>query len=658
MSQSAKRAANIVRGLAMDAVQKANSGHPGMPMGMADVASVLYARFVKYDPADPLWADRDRVVFSGGHGSSLLYALMHLTGLGRAGDRHLAPLTIEDLQQFRQWGSRTPGHPEFREAPGVECTTGPLGQGIAMAVGMAVAEAHLRARHGAGLVDHRTWALCGDGDLMEGVAVEAASLAGHLGLGRLTVLYDDNGITIDGGTAITFTEDTTRKFEAMGWHVSTVDGHDPAAVHNAIAAARDVQDRPSLIRCKTTIGFGSPNKAGKSAAHGAPLGVDEVKLTKVALGLDPEQHFFVDEEARSYFRAADADRAALRAAWDRRVAAAEGGPAFLAQLRGEHAPVAWPEHAPGSKLATRKASHMALQAIAAAVPGFLGGSADLAESNLTHLKAERELTRADASGRNVAFGIREHAMAGISNGLALHGGLRAFCATFLIFHDYHRPSFRLSALMGLPVTYVYTHDSVWVGEDGPTHQPVETLASIRLVPNGWLIRPADANEANEAWAMALERTDGPVALAFTRQELLTLDRATFPPAASIRKGGYVLVDDAAARVTFVASGSEVGLALEARAALAAEGIAARVVNLACTAVFDAQDADYRRAVLGNVPRVSVEAGVTLGWERYVGEGGASVGIDRFGASAPGKTVSEKLGLNVPNLVAVAKSVLR
>ena len=657
MPHRAKRAANIVRGLAMDAVQKANSGHPGMPMGMADVASVLYGRFVKYDPKDPFWADRDRVVFSGGHGSSLLYALAHLMGIGVAGHPHLAPLGIDDLQQFRQWGSRTPGHPEYREAPGVECTTGPLGQGIAMAVGMAIGEAHLRARYGAGLVDHFTYALCGDGDLMEGVAVEAASLAGHLGLGRLVVLYDDNGITIDGGTGLTFTEDTTRKFEAMGWHVLAIDGHDPAAVQNALSAARDMQGKPSLVRCRTTIGFGSPNKAGKSAAHGAPLGVDEVRLAKAALGLDPEQHFFVDDAARDWFRAGDADRAALRHAWERRVAAAEAGPAFRAQLAGQHGAVQWPVHAAGSKLATRKASQMALQAVAAAVPGFIGGSADLAESNLTHLKGVGEYTRDTPEGRNVAFGIREHAMAGISNGLALHGGLHAFCATFLIFHDYHRPSFRLSALMGLPVTYVYTHDSVWVGEDGPTHQPIETLAAIRLVPNGWLIRPADANEANEAWAMALERRDGPVALAFTRQELLTLDRTVFPAAANIRKGGYVLLDSPGAAVTLLASGSEVGLALEAAAALAAEGIPARVVNMACTAVFDRQDAAYRSAVLGSAPRVSVEAGVTLGWERYVGEGGASVAIDRFGASAPGKVVSEKLGLSVANVVATVRATL-
>jgi transketolase len=659
MSTESQRVANFVRGLAIDGVQAANSGHPGMPMGMADVATVLWRHFVKYDPADPLWDDRDRVVFSGGHGSMLLYAMMYLTGQGRAGHPHLSPLTVEDLRQFRQWGSRTAGHPEYRECPGVECTTGPLGQGIAMAVGMALAEAHLRERFGAELVDHRTWAFCGDGDLMEGVAVEAVSLAGHLGLGRLVILYDDNRITIDGSTDLSFSEDTSAKFEAMGWRVLSVDGHDQAAVRNAIAAATEPSGKPTLVRCRTTIGFGSPNKAGKSAAHGAPLGVDEVRLTKGVLGLDPEATFQADDAAFAFFRDGDTARAAARAAWDERVATSPRGSEYRAQLHGdlpiEH--IAWPEHPAGSKLATRKASQAAIQAIAAALPGFIGGSADLAESNLTHIKAGGEVRRGEYGGRNVNFGIREHAMAAMGNGLQLHGGLRAFCATFLIFHDYHRPSFRLSALMGLPVVYVYTHDSVWVGEDGPTHQPTETLASIRLVPNGWLIRPADANEANEAWAMALARTDGPVALAFTRQELVTLDRAVHPPASSIRRGGYVLAEADGAAVTFVASGSEVGLALQARDALAAEGIAARVVNLACTAVFDAQPREYRAAVLGGAPRVTVEAGATAGLARYAGEGGVAVGIDRFGASAPGKVVSEKLGLNVPNLVAAAKSAI-
>lgn len=659
MSAESTRAANICRGLAIDAVQKANSGHPGMPMGMADVATVLWSRFVKYDSTDPRWADRDRVVLSGGHGSSLLYAMMFLTGQGEAGHRHLSPMTLEDLQQFRQWGSRTPGHPELGEAPGVECTTGPLGQGIAMAVGMAIAEAHLRAKFGADLVDHRTYAMCGDGDLMEGISTEAASLAGHLGLSRLTVMYDDNGITIDGSTDLAFTEDTTRKFEALGWHVIEIDGHDHAAIGAALATAQDELERPTLIRCRTTIGFGSPNKAGRSAAHGAPLGPDEVKLTKLSLGLDPELAFQTDDAAFNLYRRNDADRTSLRHAWDARLTASPARMEFERAAAGkiDTSTIAWPAYAPGAKLATRKASQAAIQAIAEAVPSFMGGSADLAESNLTHIKGAAELQRGRYEGRNLAFGIREHAMAAICNGLALHGGVRPYCATFLIFHDYHRPSFRLSALMGQPVVYVYTHDSVWVGEDGPTHQPTETLASIRLVPNGWLIRPADAAEANVAWAMALERQDGPVALAFTRQDLLTLDRSVYPAAESIRDGGYVLLEDSAAKVTFVATGSEVGLALEAVKALAGEGIAARVVNLACTAIFDAKPSEYRRAVLGALPRVSVEAGATVGWERYVGDAGRCIGIDRFGASAPGKVVSENLGLNVANLVAVAKGVI-
>ena len=659
MPVSPIKMADAIRVLSMDAVHRAKSGHQGMPMGMADVATTLWSRFVKYDPSDPLWHDRDRVVLSGGHGSMLLYAMMYLTGQGIAGHAHLSPLGLEDLRQFRQWGSRTAGHPEYRECPGVECTTGPLGQGIAMGVGMALAEAHLRERFGAELVDHRTWVFCGDGDLMEGVAIEAASLAGHLGLGRLVVCFDDNGITIDGSTQLSFSEDTTAKFQSLGWHVLAVDGHDHAALANALASAREKNDKPTLIRCRTTIGFGSPNKGGKSAAHGAPLGVDEIRLTKTALGLDPEQAFQCDEAAFSFFRSGDAARRAARAAWDARVNASPQGADFRAQLDGAlpTGKIAWPESPAGSKLATRKASQAAIQAIAAALPGFIGGSADLAESNLTHIKGSAEVRRGEYAGRNICFGIREHAMAAMCNGLALHGGLRAFCATFLIFHDYHRPSFRLSALMGLPVVYVYTHDSVWVGEDGPTHQPTETIASIRLIPNGWLIRPADANETNEAWAMALERNDGPVALALTRQELLTIDRTTAPPASSIRRGGYVLAEAEGAAVTFVASGSEVGLALLARDALAAEGILARVVNMACTAVFNAEPADYRAAVLGNAPRVTVEAGATAGLERYRGDRGAAIGIDRFGASAPGKVVSEKLGLNVPNLVAVAKGLL-
>ena len=642
--------ANTIRGLAMDGVQAANSGHPGMPLGMADVAAVLWSRFLRYDPTDSAWFDRDRFVLSAGHGSMLLYAMLHLTGQG---------LTLDDLKSFRQWGSRCAGHPEFGEAPGIETTTGPLGAGFAMGVGMAIAEAHLRARFGEGVCNHWTYAIVSDGDLMEGVASEAASLAGHLGLGRLVYLYDDNGITIDGSTDIAFTEDVLRRFEAYGWHVQRVDGHDMAAIAAAISAARDATDRPSLISCKTVIGFGSPNKAGKSASHGAPLGVDEVKRTKEALGLDPEASFVVPDEVLTHLRGRDADRKVLREAWQARVAASPRRAEIEATLAGDLGldAVKWPEHAPGSAVATRKSSEMAINAVAAAVPALLGGSADLAESNFTTIKGSHEFQKASPEGRNIAFGIREHAMAAICNGLSLHGGLRPFCATFLIFHDYHRPGVRLSALMKQPVVYVYTHDSVWLGEDGPTHQPVETLQSLRLIPRLRVFRPADGNEVNEAWRLALERKDGPTALALSRQNLPALDRSSFPAATNVAKGGYVLQDPAGAQVTLIGTGSEVHLALDAAKALAAEGIAARVVNMACCELFDEQPLDYKKSVLGALPRVSVEAGVTKGWERYVGLEGASVGIDRFGASAPGKVVAEKLGMSVANVVATAKRVL-
>lgn len=645
------RIANTIRGLSMDAVQAANSGHPGMPLGMADVATVLWTRFLRYDPTDPTWPDRDRFVLSGGHGSMLLYSMLYLTGQA---------LTLDDLKSFRQWGSKCAGHPEFGEAPGIETTTGPLGQGFANAVGMAIAEAWLRARFGEGLVNHWTYLTCGDGDLMEGVCHEAASLAGHLGLGRIVALWDDNKITIDGATDLSTSEDTLARFAACGWHVARVDGHDQEAIAAAISAARDETARPSLIACRTKIGFGSPNKEGKSSSHGAPLGVDEVKLTKARLGLDPDVSFAVPEDVVAGIRARDADRKVLREAWEARVADAPKGAELRGFLTGtvDVDSVAWPAHAPGPGIASRKASEAAIQAIAAAIPNVLGGSADLAESNFTHIKGAGDFSVNRRDARNIAYGIREHAMAAIANGLSLHGGLRAFCGTFLIFHDYMRPAVRLASLMHQPVVYVYTHDSVWVGEDGPTHQPIETLQSIRLIPNIRLMRPADANETNEAWKLALSRNDGPTALALTRQNLPTLDRSVYPPASSITKGGYVLRDAPDAKVVIIGTGSEVHVALEAADVLAAEGIAARVVNMACCELFDAQDAAYKATVLPRaLPRVSVEAGVTKGWERYVGLDGASVGIDRFGASAPGKVVAEKLGINVPNVVAAAKRVI-
>ncbi len=646
------RIANTIRGLSMDAVQAANSGHPGMPLGMADVATVLWTRFLRYDPSQPEWPDRDRFVLSGGHGSMLLYSMLHLTGQA---------LTIEDLKSFRQWGSKCAGHPEHGEAPGIETTTGPLGQGFANAVGMAIAEEWLRARFGEGLVNHWTYMTCGDGDLMEGITAEAASMAGHQKLGRLICLWDDNKITIDGSTDLTFTEDVGARFEAYGWHVQKVDGHDREAVAAALSAARDVTDRPSIIACRTRIGFGSPNKEGKSAAHGAPLGVDEVRATKLRLGLNPDEHFAVPDDVVAGIRAKDADRKVLREAWEARMADSPKAAELRKFLSGtlDVDGIAFPVHAAGSSLATRKSSEAALQAAAAAIPNLVGGSADLTESNLTHIKGSPAFEPGHRDGRNLAYGIREHAMAAISNGLVLHGGVRPYCATFLIFHDYMRPSVRLSALMKQPVVYVYTHDSVWVGEDGPTHQPVETLQAMRLIPNLRVIRPADGNEANEAWRLALGHDSGPTALAFTRQNLTTLDRSVYPPAASIAKGAYVLRDVADPAVVLIGTGSEVHVALEAADKLAAEGIAARVVNMACCELFDEQDAAYKISVLPRgVPRVSVEAGTTKGWERYVGLEGASVGIDRFGASAPGKTVVEKLGVNAANVVAAARRVLR
>jgi transketolase len=645
------RIANTVRGLSMDAVQAANSGHPGMPLGMADVATVLWTRFLRYDPTDAAWPDRDRFVLSGGHGSMLLYSMLHLSGTA---------LTLEDLKSFRQWGSKCAGHPEHGEAPGIETTTGPLGQGFANAVGMAMAEEWLRARFGEALVNHWTYVTCGDGDLMEGISAEAASLAGHQKLGRIIALWDDNKITIDGSTDLSCTEDIGGRFTAYGWHVQKVDGHDHDAIATAIAAARDVTDRPSLICCRTTIGFGSPNKAGKSSSHGAPLGVDEVRLTKQALGLDPDVSFAVPADVVAGVRAKDADRKVIRESWEARLQDAPQAAELMRFLSGELdvASVAWPVYAAGSSLATRKASEAALQAAAAALPNLIGGSADLTESNLTHIKGSPGFQAGSREGRNLAFGIREHAMGAICNGLALHGGVRPFGATFLIFHDYMRPAVRLSALMHQPVVYVYTHDSVWVGEDGPTHQPIETIQAIRLIPNCRILRPADANETSEAWRLALAHTTGPTCLALTRQNLTTLDRTVYPPASSIAKGAYVLRDVASPAVVLIGTGSEVHVALEAADTLAAEGIAARVVNMASCELFDEQDTAYKASVLPRgVPRVSVEAGTTRGWERYVGIDGASVGIDRFGASAPGKTVIEKLGVTAANVVAAAKRVI-
>ncbi len=646
-----QRFAHTIRGLSMDAVQAANSGHPGAPMGMAELATVLWDQHLRRDPADPHWPDRDRVVLSNGHASMLLYSVLYLTGTA---------LTLDDLRRFRQLGAPTAGHPEYDEIPGVETTTGPLGQGVGNGVGMALAERWLREQFGPELVDHHTWVFAGDGCLMEGISAEACSLAGHLGLGRLIVLYDDNRITIDGATDLTFSEDVAARYAAYGWHTLSVDGHDIAAIAAAMAAAKAEEGRPTLISCRTTIGRGSPKLAGSNKSHGSPLGPPEVAASKAALGLDPDAHFAVPDDVLAWIRRDDAARATTHAVWADRLAEHPQRERF----QRFHAPpavddIAWPTFEPGGKLATRKASAAALQAAAATVENLIGGSADLAGSNGSLIKGSADIGPGAFGGRNLHFGIREHAMAAICNGLALHGGVHPYCATFLCFHDYMRPSVRLAALMHQPVTYIYTHDSIYLGEDGPTHQPVEHLMAMRLIPGLAVVRPADAAETVEAWRLALARRDGPTALCLTRQGLPILDRAGDLSAASgLQRGGYVLAEaQGDLHVVLIATGSEVSMALEARARLQADGVGARVVSLPCWSLFDAQDAAYRASVIPRgIPRVSVEAGRTLGWERYTGETGATIGIDRFGVSAPASDAARYLGLTATAVVEAARGV--
>ncbi len=647
--------ANTIRGLAMDAVQRANSGHPGLPLGMADVAVVLWSQFLTHNPADPEWINRDRFFLSAGHGSMLLYSLLHLSGYD---------LPLEDLQNFRQWGSRTPGHPEIHLTPGVETTTGPLGQGLSNAVGSAIAERWLAARVNRPefpLIDHHTYVIASDGDLMEGISHEACSLAGHLGLGRLIVLYDDNGITIDGKTDLSFSEDVLKRFDAYGWHTSHADGHDPEAVRAAIAAALAETERPSIIACRTTIGFGSPNKANTAKAHGEPLGVDEVRLTKEKLGL-PAEEFYVAAEAREFLGAGGRAGAQKHAAWatlweEYSQQYPDGAELFRLMLAGE-ADVSLDLAElfdPAKSIATRVASGVVLNAIAPQVPALLGGSADLTPSNKTDLKGEGDLRRGDFSGRYIRYGIREHAMGGIMNGMALHGGVRPYGGTFLVFSDYMRPSIRLAAIMEAAAIYVFTHDSIGVGEDGPTHQPVEHLMALRAIPNLTVIRPADPTETAAAWLAALENKKGPTALALTRQNLPNLNGTI----GDALRGGYVLADADDPQVILIATGSEVQLALGARDILAREGIAARVVSLPSFELFQAQPEEYRESVLprGIRARVSVEAGVTEGWERFVGLDGASVGINRFGASAPYEVVFRELGITAEAVAEAARAVL-
>jgi transketolase len=647
---------NTIRTLAMDAVERANSGHPGAPMGAAPMAYVLWTRFLRHNPQNPAWPDRDRFVLSAGHASMLLYALLHLTGYD---------LPLEDLMSFRQWGSRTPGHPEHGLTPGVETTTGPLGQGFGNAVGMAIAERILATRFNRPaleIVDHHTYVLCSDGDMMEGVASEAASLAGHLGLGKLICLYDDNHISIDGPTDLSFSEDVGGRFQAYRWQLQHVeDGNDLDALEEAIAAAREETDRPSLIVVRTHIGFGAPTKQDTAAAHGAPLGADEVRAWKERFGW-PDREFFIPELALRRFREAVDRGLQLEGSWCSRL---EDWGQSEPELAAEWArviegllPPGWERHLPDfhgeAKMSTRKASGKILAALAPRLPELVGGSADLTESNNTALPAEKPFS-VGSPGRYIHFGVREHAMGALLNGMSLHGGLRPFGGTFLVFSDYMRPSLRLAALMEQPIVYVFTHDSIGLGEDGPTHEPVEHVASLRAIPGLAVIRPADAAETAEAWKVALSRTDGPTALVLSRQDLPVLDRKSLAPAHLLARGAYVLFDTSPRpAIVLIASGSEVHVSLDAASLLRSEHeLSVRVVSMPSWELFERQDDAYRLSVLlPDIPtRLAVEAASPFGWERWVGDRGGLVGVDRFGASAPGPVVMQHYGFTAENVAA-------
>jgi transketolase len=657
-------AANTVRGLSMDAVQKANSGHPGMPMGMADAAVVLWTQFLKFNPNDPDWRDRDRFVLSAGHGSMLLYSLLHLSGY---------PLSLDDLREFRQWGSQTPGHPESHITPGVETTTGPLGQGISNAVGMAIAERWLAAhfnRPGYPIVDHTTYVIASDGDLMEGISHEVASLAGHLGLGKLVVLYDDNNISIDGSTDLSFSENVALRFAAYGWHTLSLNGNDPAAVRAGLQSAKAETERPTLLLCRTTIAYGSPNKANTSGAHGEPLGDEEIRLTKRALGMPEDALFYVPDGVYDTMRAAAQEGAAAQAEWQELWDGyAAAYPELAAQFERGYSletDVTLDIDALfdlSKAAATRNASGTVLNAVAAQVPNLVGGSADLTPSNKTTIKGETFLKHGDFSGRYIHFGVREHGMGAILNGMARHGGIRPFGGTFLIFSDYMRPTLRLAGLMEAPVIYVFTHDSIGLGEDGPTHQPIEQLMSLRVVPNLTTIRPADARETAAAWLSAIENTHGPTALVFSRQSVPTLAGSSVDGA---QRGAYIVAEatgadgsDVTPDVVLIGTGTEVHLAMEARDLLAAEGIAARVVSMPSWELFAGQSEAYRDEVLppALAARVSIEAGSTIGWERYVGLQGEAVGLNHFGASAPYETLYAEFGITAEAMAAAVRRVL-
>ncbi len=649
--------ANAIRFLSADAVQAANSGHPGMPMGMADVATVLFTEFLKFDVADPRWPDRDRFILSAGHGSMLLYSLMYLTGS--------KDMTIEQIKNFRQLGSITAGHPEYGHASAAETTTGPLGQGLANAVGMALAERMLEGRFGSSVVDHYTYVIAGDGCLMEGISHEAISLAGHLKLSKLIVLFDDNKISIDGPTDLTVSDDQCARFAASGWDTSSVDGHDPEAVSAAIEQARQT-DQPSLIACRTTIGFGAPTLAGTSKTHGAPLGDEEIAGAREALGWTAPP-FEVPKEILSAWRSAGSRGVSAHASWKKALGAlpADKKSEFERTVSGD-LPAGWEsaiadikakavKDAP--KIATRKASEEVLKALTAVIPEMVGGSADLTGSNNTKVAAQKPVTAEDYSGGYIYWGVREHGMASAMNGMALHGGFIPYGGTFLVFTDYCRPAIRLSALMGKRVIYVMTHDSIGLGEDGPTHQPVEHIASLRAMPNVLVMRPADLVETAECWGIAVSQATRPSVLALSRQGLPTV-RLSDTSENLCAKGGYVLSEaDGPRQATLIATGSEVSLALEARDALKADGISVAVVSMPCTALFDEQDEAYRTSILGTAPRVAIEAGIGFGWERYIGTEGAFIGMSTFGASAPAEDLYKHFGITADAIVAAVKERL-
>ena len=662
MTSSGPRCVDTLRFLAVDAVEQAKSGHPGMPMGAAPMAFALWDRVLRHNPSDPTWFDRDRFILSAGHGSMLLYALLHLYGYD---------LPLEEIVNFRQWGSRTPGHPEYGHTPGVEATTGPLGQGFGMGVGMAIAEKHLAARFNVAgeppVVDHYTYGIVSDGDLMEGVANEAASLAGAMKLGKLIYLYDDNHITIDGSTELTFTENVGARFEALGWHVQAIeDGNDVDAIERALLLAKNAQDRPSLIRVRTHIGYGSPRQDSEKA-HGEPLGPEAVRAAKEKLGWPQEPRFLVPVDVRAHCRATGMRGVKAQSEWSARVylykkAHPDLAAAFEA-ARTDRRPKSWKSSLPvftsEKPMATRAASGKVINALAPVFPTLIGGSADLAVSNNTRIEGSGAFSTQSDDGRNINFGVREHAMAAAVNGMALHGGVVPYGATFLIFSDYMRPSIRLAALMSVPSTFIFTHDSIGLGEDGPTHQPIEHLMSLRAIPGLTVLRPADANETAAAWACALDMR-GPRALVLTRQALPVLEGDREHIHAGVAKGAYVLANSESKKpaVVLIATGSEVHLAMAARTVLEGQGIATRVVSMPSWELFRAQKPRYRNSVLPKSARkVAIEAGATLGWREWVGDKGAVVGLDRFGASAPGATVMEKLGFNVEHVVETARALV-